>query len=97
MDRRNCFLFDNRKAIPQGEVSAPEHGHTAERVLARMDSGRMGSHRIGGTKDLDVVGYRVVHGGKCYFDPVRTDDEVIAAIEKLEDLAPPSTMPAQLP
>ena len=54
MDRRNCFLFDNRKAIPQGEVSAPEHGHTAERVLAWMDSGRMSSQGIGGTKDLDV-------------------------------------------
>jgi hypothetical protein len=48
----------------------------------------MSSHGIGSTKDLDLVGYRVVHGGKCYSDPVRIDDEVIAAIEKLEDLAP---------
>jgi acetate kinase len=82
------FLFDKRKAIPQEEVSAPEHGHAAELVLSWIDSRRMSSHGIGSTKDLDVVAYRVVHGGEFYSDPVRIDDEVIATIEGLEDLAP---------
>jgi acetate kinase len=82
------FFFDSRKAMPQEEVSAPEHGHAAEVVLSWMESGRMSSRGIGSTRDLDVVAYRVVHGGKCYSDPVRIDEEVITAIEKLEDLAP---------
>jgi acetate kinase len=82
------FLFDNRKPILQEEVSAPEHGHAADVILSWMDSGRMTSHGIGSTKDLDVVGYRVVHGGTRYSDAVRIDDEVIATIDKLQDLAP---------
>jgi acetate kinase len=82
------FLFDDHKAIPQQEVCAPEHGHAAEWVLSWIDSGSMSSHGIKSTKDLDVAAYRVVHGGEHYSDPVRIDDEVIAAIEKLEDLAP---------
>lgn len=82
------YFFHNRKAMPQEDVSAPEHGHAAELVLSWMDSGRMSSHGIGSTKTLDVVAFRVVHGGKCYSDPVRIDDEVLAAIESLEDLAP---------
>jgi acetate kinase len=81
------FLFLNRKPVPQEEVSAPVHGHAADLVLSWIGSGRMSSHGIGSTKDLDVVAYRVVHGGDCYSDPVRIDDEVIATIERLEDLA----------
>src|SRR5260370_16058800 len=37
---------------------------------------------------LVLVDYRFVHGGKCYSDPVSIEDEAIASIERLEDLAP---------
>jgi acetate kinase len=36
----------------------------------------------------DAVGIRVVHGGSQFVKPVRVDDEVVAAIRGLSDLAP---------
>jgi acetate kinase len=82
------FLFDQRKAIPQEEVAAADHGQAADVVLTWMDAGRISSRGITSTNALDIIGYRVVHGGKSYFDPVRINDEVIARIEALEELAP---------
>jgi acetate kinase len=82
------FLLDQRKAIPQEEVSAADHGRAADAVLTWLDAGGMRSHGITSTNALDVLGYRVVHGGKSYFDPVRINDEVVAGIEALEEVAP---------
>jgi acetate kinase len=39
-------------------------------------------------RSIDVVGYRVVHGGDIFTAPVVIDDAVVAAIESLVDLAP---------
>src|SRR5260370_796860 len=82
------LLFDQRKAVLQEEVAAGDHGRAADVVLTWMDAGRMSSRGITSTTALDIIGYRVVHGGKSYFGPVRIDDEVIAGIEALEELAP---------
>jgi acetate kinase len=82
------FLFDQRNVIPQEKVAAADHRQAADVVLTWMDAGRMSSRGITSTNAIDVIGYRVVHGGKSYFDPVRIDDEVIAGIEALEELAP---------
>ena len=37
---------------------------------------------------VDAVGHRVVHGGERFTAPTRLDDEVVAALEELTDLAP---------
>jgi acetate kinase len=37
---------------------------------------------------IDAVGYRVVHGGERFTGPVRLDEDAVAAIEALADLAP---------
>lgn len=37
---------------------------------------------------IDAVGHRVVHGGEQFREPVVIDDEVMAAIERLAELAP---------
>jgi acetate kinase len=37
---------------------------------------------------LDAVGYRVVHGGEPFTAPTRLDDDVLAGIEALAELAP---------
>jgi len=37
---------------------------------------------------VDAVGYRVVHGGERFTQPVALDDDAVAAIESLADLAP---------
>jgi acetate kinase len=44
--------------------------------------------------EADAVGHRVVHGGARFVQPVRVDDEVIAAIEQLRALAPLHNEPA---
>ena len=44
--------------------------------------------------DADAVGHRVVHGGSRFVQPVRIEDEVIAAIEELRALAPLHNEPA---
>ncbi len=38
--------------------------------------------------DIEGVGHRVVHGGEAFSDSVRIDDDVIAAIDDVSDLAP---------
>lgn len=43
---------------------------------------------------IDAVGYRVVHGGGRFTEPVVVDASVVDAIESLEDLAPLHNPPA---
>jgi acetate kinase len=43
---------------------------------------------------LDAVGHRVVHGGPRFAGPVRLDDEVVAYLTTLTDLAPLHQKPA---
>ena len=45
---------------------------------------------------IDAVGYRVVHGGERFTGPARLDDDEVAAIEALADLAH-STIPSPSP
>jgi acetate kinase len=37
---------------------------------------------------VDAIGHRIVHGGERYIDPVRIDDDVVAGLRELADLAP---------
>jgi acetate kinase len=41
-----------------------------------------------GQADADAVGYRIVHGGTRYLGPVVIDDEVLAELHELSELAP---------
>jgi acetate kinase len=41
-----------------------------------------------GAMDLDVVAHRVVHGGSRFVQPVPVDDDVLAQLDELSDLAP---------
>ena len=43
---------------------------------------------------VDAVGHRIVHGGAVFRDPVRVDDAVVAALERLIPLAPLHQAPA---
>lgn len=45
-------------------------------------------------RHFDAVGHRVVHGGDRFVSAVRIDDDVIAALESLSDLAPLHNPPA---
>ena len=41
-----------------------------------------------GLASIDVVGHRVVHGGERFLDPAVIDDEVLADLDALAELAP---------
>src|SRR5215208_3879474 len=46
------------------------------------------------TPPPDRAGHRVVHGGERFVSPVWLDDQVVARLEELEDLAPLHNPPA---
>ncbi|HEU4846641.1 MAG TPA: acetate kinase [Rubrobacteraceae bacterium] len=64
-----------------------DHGAAVERVL-----GWLGEHGLAGT--IEAVGHRVVDGGSRFAAPTRVDDDVVAAIEELGELAPLHNGPA---
>jgi acetate kinase len=43
---------------------------------------------LAGLGEADAVGYRVVHGGTYFTGPVQVDDQVLARLTSLTDLAP---------
>ncbi|WP_238998493.1 acetate/propionate family kinase [Nocardioides limicola] len=43
---------------------------------------------LGRIGDVDAVGHRVVHGGARFVAPTRVDDEMLAYLDSLTDLAP---------
>ncbi|USD34175.1 MULTISPECIES: acetate/propionate family kinase [Vibrio] len=64
-------------------ITAPDnhHQHAINRIVSLMES-------LGLTNDLVGVGHRIVHGGEKFTSTVRINDEVLAEIESLSDLAP---------
>lgn len=56
-----------------------DHAEAASQLFKRMQWS---------PADCDLMALRVVQGGDRYHDPVRIDDQVLAGIEALEDLAP---------
>ncbi|MBN3574402.1 MULTISPECIES: acetate/propionate family kinase [Vibrio] len=57
------------------------HQHAINRIVSLMES-------LGFTNDLVAVGHRIVHGGEKFTSTVRINDDVLAEIESLSDLAP---------
>jgi acetate kinase len=85
-------LFENKEVAHQEKIAAADHGEAARQALSWLNgANRPGLPAIG---RLDAVGHRVVHGGDRFSTPVRIDNDVIAGIEELEDLAPLHNAPA---
>ena len=59
----------------------------AEHDLAPDDAEALGA-TLAGLPALDAVGHRVVHGGERFREAVLVDDDVVAALGALADLAP---------
>ncbi|ENM3741192.1 TPA: acetate/propionate family kinase [Vibrio cholerae] len=57
------------------------HQHAINRIVGLMES-------LGFAQDLVAVGHRIVHGGEKFTSTVLIDEEVLAEIESLSDLAP---------
>ena len=60
----------------------------AEAVQSMMQMLEESSRQEGRALGIEAIGHRVVHGGERFQEPVRIDDEVFAAIDRLAELAP---------
>ncbi len=85
-------LLEVKRVVYREEIDAPDHDHAARHVLAWLDSKK--NSQLRGSASLDAIGVRVVHGGERFSRAVRVDDQVIADIEALQDLAPLHNAPA---
>ena len=73
-----------RSGEPRREpVAIENHEQAVEEVLAWL-----AQERDGAPREFDAVGHRVVHGGDRFRTSVLIDDEVLAALEALSELAP---------
>ncbi len=78
------YEHDGKKSTLEQPI--PDHDAGVELILQALVSPNDGV-----IKDIDeikAVGHRVVHGGEAFTGSVLINDEVIASIEKVADLAP---------
>ena len=75
-----------KEAIKAASVSMPTHSEAIQAVLNALVDEKNGV--IGSMKEIDAVGHRVVHGGEKFAKSVVITDEVMAAIEECNPLAP---------
>ena len=80
-------LMLRRDGKPVTQVTREVATH-AEAVRCMMKMLEESSRLDGRDLRIDAVGHRVVHGGEQFREPVVIDDDVMAAIERLAELAP---------
>ena len=68
------------------EAAMPDHQVAIQMVLDALTDANYGV--IKSLDEISAVGHRVVHGGEKFASSVKIDDEVLAAIEECNDLAP---------
>ena len=86
IDGKFTYKADGKQAIKAADVAMPTHSEAIQTVLNALvdkDNGVIGS-----MKEIDAVGHRVVHGGEKFAQSVLITDEVMAAIEECNPLAP---------
>ena len=78
--------IEGKQVLDAVDVAMPTHSEAIQAVLNALvdkDNGVIGS-----MKEIDAVGHRVVHGGEKFAQSVLITDEVMAAIEECNPLAP---------
>lgn len=68
------------------EAPMPTHKEAIQMVLDALVNDKTGA--IASLSEVNAVGHRVVHGGEKFASSVVINDEVLAAIEECNDLAP---------
>ena len=86
IDGRFTYKPDGKQAIVAAEVSMPTHSEAIQTVLDALLDAENGV--ISSMDEIDAVGHRVVHGGEKFAQSVLVTDEVMAAIEECNPLAP---------
>lgn len=77
----------NLARVAKDEVSLGTDA-TRRRGLQRTVRTLLNKLEVGGGRQVDAVGHRVVHGGTRFRSAVRVDDRVLQGIEALADFAP---------
>ena len=78
--------IEGKKVLDAVDVAMPTHSEAIQAVLNALVDDDNGV--IGSMKEIDAVGHRVVHGGEKFAKSVLITDEVMAAIEECNPLAP---------
>ncbi len=86
IDGRFTYKPAGKEAVKDAEVPMPTHSEAIQTVLHALVDEKNGV--IGSMKEIDAVGHRVVHGGEKFAQSVLITDEVMAAIEECNPLAP---------
>ena len=86
IDGKFTYKPEGKQAIKEADVAMPTHSEAIQAVLNALVDPENGV--IGSMKELDAVGHRVVHGGEKFAKSVLITDEVMAAIEECNPLAP---------
>lgn len=68
------------------DAAMPTHKEAIQMVLDALVNDKTGA--IASLAEVNAVGHRVVHGGEKFASSVVINDEVLAAIEECNDLAP---------
>ena len=86
IDGKFTYKPTGKTAVKAADVAMPTHSEAIQAVLNALvdkDNGVIGS-----MAEIDAVGHRVVHGGEKFAKSVLITDEVMAAIEECNPLAP---------
>ena len=73
------------KTVVQTTETVSTHTNAVQHMMRMLEES---SKREGPALSFDAVGHRVVHGGAQFQGPVVIDDDVMAAIDRLAELAP---------
>ena len=86
IDGKFTYKAPGKETIDAKDVAMPTHNEAIKAVLDALVDPQNGV--IGSMKEIDAVGHRVVHGGEKFAKSVLITDEVMAAIEECNPLAP---------
>ena len=78
--------LEGKEVLDAVDVAMPTHSEAIQAVLDALVDEKNGV--IASMKEIDAVGHRVVHGGEKFAQSVVITDEVMAAIEECNALAP---------
>ncbi|BAZ11180.1 acetate kinase [Calothrix sp. NIES-4071] len=84
--------LSGKEVIHKQQITAQDYKDATERALEWLNSGQ--APGVSSLDNIDIVGHRVVHGADKFSASVLIDEEVIAQIEELEELAPLHNKPA---
>jgi acetate kinase len=85
-DNANLSRLENKQVVHQQAIVAESYEEATYRALEWLES--LEFEGVPVTQKLDVVGHRVVHGGDRFTAHTLIDEEAIAGIKALQELAP---------